>query len=73
AHLDTSALPEDAPQNRLHDGLCLMEVSWFQFLLFCPYAHQWLRTFLLLVSHDCRLVLILTHSLKTLPKTVYKT
>ncbi|KIJ98316.1 hypothetical protein K443DRAFT_212294, partial [Laccaria amethystina LaAM-08-1] len=31
------------------------------------------RTFLLLVSHDCRLVLILTHSLKTLPKTVYKT
>ncbi|KIJ90618.1 hypothetical protein K443DRAFT_116355 [Laccaria amethystina LaAM-08-1] len=49
-----------------------MEVCQFQFSLFSLYAHQFLRTFVWLVFHNPRLVLILTHSLKTLPKTVYK-
>ena len=66
-------LREDAPQNRSRNGYAVVKVSPLVFRVFLPYAHHLLSHLIWAVFHDLGLVMIPSHSMKTLHKTVYET
>ena len=68
---DTLTLREDAPQNRLRNGWAAVELSGLVSPHFLPYAHQLLSHLPWSILHDPGLDQILSHSVKTLHKTIY--